>query len=224
MTWIDLGNPVPHAETGIYTPFCWPVGEINYLPVPTNLPEKSFCEVISARRTTRTFGRIDLSDLSTLLWLTCRSQVWGDSALGFPVTKRPTPSAGAIHPVHVLVNSSNDHKWWRYLADDHALADVTNSMRSAGEIRYAQQEVLASAEGTIFLFVAEPGKTFAKYDAGCSLVWRDAGVLLGCIALAAEALTLNFCPLGITGEPWASRLDQQGSLVGVGMALLGSTR
>jgi len=69
--------------------------------------------------------------------------------------------------------------------------------------------------------VAEPGKTSAKYSSSSSLVWRDAGVLLGHIGLAAESLGLNYCPLGITGEPWVSQLDSQGKLSGVGLALLG---
>jgi SagB-type dehydrogenase family enzyme len=223
MTWITLGNPTPRTELKSYRPFIWPVGEINYLSAPTNLPNQPFCEVISARRTRRAFGQVDNKELATLLWLTCRGQEWGDTTLGFPLTKRPAPSAGAIHPIHVLVNTSGDNRWWRYIADDHALADINAGMLDANEIRRALEDVLAPSQGTIILFVAEPGKTFAKYDDGCSLVWRDAGVLLGCMALTAESLNLNFCPLGITGEPWASQLDQQGSLIGVGMALLGSS-
>jgi hypothetical protein len=74
----------------------------------------------------------------------------------------------------------------------------------------------------MLLFVGEPGKTFSKYNHATSLVWRDAGVLIGHMALVAESLGLNFCPLGITGEPWVSELDKQGKLVGVGVALLGS--
>lgn len=224
MTWIDLGNPIPRDLPKKQDPFCWPKGEIEYLTNPTSFPVNSFFEVISSRRSRRIFGQVDSNTLATLLWLTCREQARGNSNFGFPLTKRPTPSAGAIHPIHILVNKHQDSGWVRYIADKHALAEIPSDMISSAEIRVALQNVLSPQHGTLILFVAEPAKTFAKYDHGCSLVWRDAGVLLGHIGLAAEALGLNFCPLGITGEPWANQLDQQGSLVGVGMALLGSTR
>lgn len=42
------------------------------------------------------------------------------------------------------------------------------------------------------------------------------------MALTATAQGLNFCPLGITGEPWVSGLADQGKLTGVGLALLGA--
>lgn len=83
-------------------------------------------------------------------------------------------------------------------------------------------KVLGGDRATRILFLSEPGKTLGKYQNGCSLIWRDAGALLGVMALTATAQGLNFCPLGITGEPWASNLAEQGKLAGVGFALLGS--
>ena len=41
--------------------------------------------------------------------------------------------------------------------------------------------------------------------------------------VAAESLDLSFCPLGVTGEPWTSRLLDQPGLVGVGAAFVGAT-
>jgi hypothetical protein len=73
------------------------------------------------------------------------------------------------------------------------------------------------------MFAAEPGKTFSKYTEANSLIWRDAGVLLGYFSFVAHALQLSFCPLGITGECWASQLDKQGRLVGVGLAIVGAS-
>ncbi|WP_382161551.1 hypothetical protein [Hydrogenophaga sp. ANAO-22] len=89
-------------------------------------------------------------------------------------------------------------------------------------LRATMHEVIDAPSATLLLFVAEPGMTESKYEGASSLVWRDAGVLLGMFALAAEALSMNFSPLGVTGEPWASRLVPGAPLVGVGAAFVGA--
>lgn len=83
------------------------------------------------------------------------------------------------------------------------------------------ESMVPAPEATKTLLVAEPGKTQAKYFNHESLVWRDAGALLATMGFVAEALNLNYCPIGITGEPWASMLSSEGNLVGVGAALIG---
>ena len=85
-------------------------------------------------------------------------------------------------------------------------------------------KLLHAPEATLFLFAAEPGMTAAKYGDPLSLVWRDAGVLLGYLAAAAESIDLRLCPLGVTGDPWVRRLVDQAGLAGVGTALVGARR
>ena len=54
-------------------------------------------------------------------------------------------------------------------------------------------------------------------------MWRDAGVVLGYMSLVAEALSLAFCPLGITGEPFLTDyLSTASRLKAVGLAILGA--
>lgn len=221
MVWIDLGNPYPRKQPNLYIPFDWPSGRILRLETPLNLPKDGFAEVVSLRRTYYKFGSLEFDRLSTLLWLSYRVQAWGHSSLGFPITQRPVPSAGAIHPIHILLNLSFDSTWWRYDAQDHSLVEVFGKMNFLTDVRDELNAVVPLEEATVLLFVAEPGKTFSKYEHACSLIWRDAGVLLGHLALTSAALKLNFCPLGLTGQKWVSKLDKQGNLVGVGMALLG---
>ena len=91
-----------------------------------------------------------------------------------------------------------------------------------GDVRKSMAAVVdQSDDATLLLFAAKPERTFAKYDSACSLVWRDAGVLLGYLSIAAESIGLNFVPLGINGEPFVSRLVDQAGLVGVGGAFVG---
>lgn len=220
MTWIDLGNPSPRAKTTEWQTVDWGRSAVESLSVPHDLIFPNFDQVVSSRRTQRTFGTLDRDQLASFFWYSCRVTAIGSNSLGFPVTQRPTPSAGAIHPIHFVVGDEHGG-WSRYVPEDHVLAGIGGTQRFGGLCQQVRQ-VLDPQSGILLLFVAEPGKTFSKYDHAMSLVWRDAGVLIGHMALVAESLSLNFCPLGITGEPWISELDEQGKLVGVGVALLGS--
>jgi hypothetical protein len=49
------------------------------------------------------------------------------------------------------------------------------------------------------LVVASFERTLNRYPAGSSLVWRDVGVLLGLLHLAAADLGLSSCILGTSG-------------------------
>lgn len=221
MTWIDLGNPIPLERHGQYEPYEWPSQDIEYLTVPADLALQALDKIVYARRTRRTFGLLSREQLAQFLWLSCRTIAKGDDRLGFSITQRPAPSAGAIHPIHLILGDKNND-WLRYDPDHHGLASLRTNGGVLAELWQAIEPVVDPEAGTALLFVAEPGKIYAKYESGNSLIWRDAGVLMGHMALVAEALQLNFCPLGITGEPWICRLDVQRQLVGVGVALLGS--
>ncbi|MBO9548924.1 nitroreductase family protein [Pseudomonas sp.] len=222
MTWIDLGDPVPRSTPERYTPIDWRVGEVHQLPTPTQALDRPFGEVLDTRATHRTFGVVDDEQLGAFLWSTCRTRGSAASHLGFDLEHRAAPSAGATHPVHVVVSRPADRRWWLYQPDQHRLAELKDADVVLGGLYKLSLEVLTGGDATRLLLLAEPGKTLGKYQNGCSLVWRDAGVLLGVMSLTAAAQGLHFCPLGITGDPWARALADQGQLAGVGLALLGT--
>lgn len=222
MPWVDLGIPRPKPETIPYSRHEWLESPPLLLEVPVEGHLPSFSDVLSCRRTRRHFGRLDSLQLASFLWYSCRVIQEGDPFLGFPLSLRPVPSAGAIHPVHCLVDRGHACLE-RYDPLAHGLTQLNYREELGVELRRATTEVLSPEDAVILLFIAEPGMTEAKYDFSNSLVWRDVGVLIGHMALVAEALGLSFCPLGITGEPWAGKLSDENKLVGVGMALLGAT-
>jgi hypothetical protein len=83
--------------------------------------------------------------------------------------------------------------------------------------------VVPISQGTIVWFGAQFHKTLAKYDGGESLVWRDAGALLATFCMVSEALDLNCCGIGITGEPFLSRmLGSPEGVRGVGGCVIGT--
>jgi hypothetical protein len=125
-----------------------------------------------------------------------------------------------MHPIHVLVGECNA-PWWRYDPVRHALVELPESAANCALARCAADELVAVGRGLLLGLVAEPGKTAAKYINPETLIWRDAGVVLGYMSVVAEVLGLSFCPLGITGNAQLSHLLAPRLLFGVGLALLG---
>lgn len=69
---------------------------------------------------------------------------------------------------------------------------------------------------------AEPARTAAVYRHPESLIWRDAGVLLGFMSAVAELQGLSFRILGLTGEAWIRTIDSTSALFAAGVALIGA--
>ncbi|WP_431273190.1 nitroreductase family protein [Variovorax ureilyticus] len=221
--WPDLGNPAPREPPQPSHPIVWPLGKRLLLD---NVASSLSCtaeveQFLRTRRSERQIGAISDADLGAWLDLSCRAQLLQGSIYGFDISLRPAPSAGAIHPIHLVFTASDASSWRRYDGADHALIDVPSAL-DPREVHRAMQQVLAVPNATLILLAAEVGKTAAKYHHPASLVWRDAGALLAVMGLAAHALALAFCPLGVTGEPWVGRLLEQQGLFGVGAAFVGA--
>lgn len=223
--WPDLGNPIPKERPESWQPVPWPQGDKLLLDTltPTEAPVAEIDQFLRTRRTVRAIGPISDAELGTWFDLGCRAQLIQGSVYGFDISLRAAPSAGGIHPIHIVLATPGSSSWRRYDGVDHALINVPSGL-DAHVVHRAMQVVLAAPDATLILFAAEVGKTAAKYDYPASLVWRDAGALLAVLGLAAHAHSLAFCPLGVTGEPWVGRLLEQQGLFGVGAAFVGTRK
>lgn len=221
MTWINLQDPLPRERQQPYEPISWPDEEFVKLPIPVSMSGKTFGEVLEQRRTIRKFASADTSDLAHFFWNTARIQGTLGSSLGFVQTFRPVASAGAVHPIHILVKRPESLQWCRYDPSMHAMIALPTFANALSDVDEKIGSVVDASNATILIYVAEPGMTAAKYQNETSLIWRDAGALLGHSALVAADMGLAYCPLGLSGHVWAERLNQQGQLAGVGVALLG---
>ena len=217
-------SPSPRIDPLVYKPVEWPNGKSMPLPPRNDPVNVDLVHLLENRQTRRHFPRkISIEVLGQLLWLSCRSRSSRSSELGFNLDSRPAPSAGAIHPVHVLISYGPEVPWSRYDPAGHCLVEINNSEIHANTARGFANEVVRLDEAVLLAFVAEPGKTAAKYNHSEGLVWRDAGVLLGYLSMISEALNLSFCPLGITGGPHMSKLlGGRSDLYGVAMAVVGA--
>jgi SagB-type dehydrogenase family enzyme len=217
-----MSEPAPLPEPRVYEPVAWPVRDRVVLPPPGLLRElPPLDSVLLTRRSARRFGVLSLESLGALFWHVLRTQSSSASQLGFELQRRPVPSAGAIHPIHVMVYSAK-WGWAKYCSREHALHMLQSDEHASAQLLALADEVLPRGDASLLAFIAEPGMTAAKYEPSESLVWRDAGVVQGVFAVVAEALNLNFSLLGMNGGAWAQSLDGAGRLMGAGLAWVGS--
>lgn len=217
-TWTELGQPRPRSEPLPYVEHIWDSAAVTQLPRPT--VANPMLAGLDSRQSRRSFGPLDNVLLASLMWHVAAPKASARSMLGFRIEHRGVPSAGALHPIHILVCDPATRVVERYEGSTHTLHAL--ALPAPAALVAGCEEVLSAQDGKLLLFAAEPGKTAAKYESPASLVWRDAGILQGGLALVAEALGLNFCLLGITGDPWIAHLSEEGKLRGVGVALVGS--
>jgi hypothetical protein len=113
---------------------------------------------------------------------------------------------------------------WLYDRAAHVLRRLSNvNIKARKKLAEESNEVIPENRGIQFWMAAQPSRLTKHYFFAESLVWRDAGVLLGTWGILAEASGLSSCSLGITGEPWVSRLTRSAkSVVGVGGWVVGS--
>ena len=119
----------------------------------------------------------------------------------------------------------DDKGWVCYLYNDniHAFSLLKIEQEKVNTfVSSIQENMLNIQNGDLIWFISQDARTSSKYKHSESLLWRDAGVILGLFSIVAEALQLNFCPLGITGEPEIlSFFDNNSGLSALGGAVLG---
>lgn len=215
-------DPVPRSQPNRYQPYAWPTGKKTFLSPRSQSLELDLARLLEHRETLREFRQaLDERALGEFLWLACRSRSSRGSMYGPDQESRVHPSAGAMHPIHVLV-ARDGGPLERYDPMEHSLIALPATEAGTAAVRAAAAVLLDVGRGIVIGLVAEPGKTDSKYEHSESLVWRDAGVVIGYMSLIAAALGLAFCPLGLTGQPHLTDgLPDSASLRAVGLAVVG---
>jgi len=204
-----------------YAPFEWKAGERRALPITDGQELASMTTTLEDRTSARTFAPIPTNQLGPLLWHAARTKQSALSSLGLHIEHRLAPSGGGVHPIHLVIQLPDENGWARYNPQAHSLDILVDADTRLSPLISHCAAVLPRGGGRLVLFVAEFGKTAAKYERSESVVWRDAGILQGSLGLVAASLGLNYCLLGITGNPWVAGLSNEGHLQGVGVAILG---
>ena len=214
-------NPRPRARLDLEVPRAkWPVTRVLNCGDIVSPLEQSFVATLEARRSHRVMSRAPLREVVNAIAFGVRPRgtIDGD-ALGRSL--RPSPSAGAIHPVDVLLVHGSS-RIFRYAPREHQLQVLRVLTRRHLEAFIEDcHQIVPEASGTVIVLVGEMSRVAAMYKRPESLLWRDAGVLLQTLALVATAYRLAFCPLGILGMPVVRAIGLSEQISGVGVALIG---
>lgn len=190
------------------------------IPLPRySRPRLSTIErVLARRRTRRTFRAVSLQQMSDLFWLTLHPKPDDDG-----IAIHPLPSFGGLHVVRLLVihPRSTFTGFSTYDSSAHALGVVTCDAKIIRRLVRDYAHVLPIGKGTLLLFAADVRRACSAYRNPESLLWREAGVILGGLALAAEALKLSFCPIGKGGEVALHQLLPGDRWTALGAAVVG---
>jgi SagB-type dehydrogenase family enzyme len=217
-------NPTPRKRYLKVTHFQYPI--VNTVPLirPKRLKEVPFFKTVLSRRSSSSFGRISGSKLSQLLYYTTKNIEIGFLESGNLWAKRPSPSAGGIHPIDIIIyDPSQGPRLYYYDPVEHSMSELRLEAKETSRfIKHVRSIKTDSGNAIILWMVAHKYRTNAKYKNSESLIWRDAGCLLYCINLVSAALEIPCCPLGSLGEPFISGLFRKhGEVEGVGGCLVG---
>jgi hypothetical protein len=216
-------DPQPRESPAPPSGLRWPKRSQLRCPHIIPPPPASFASVLEARRSNRTLRPAPIREIVNALAFATRPRfvLDGDCYLR---SRRPTPSAGAIHPIEIVIADwRGSDRLMRYNALDHSIEILRiTHPEKVREFADLCANLLPDAHGTALVLIADQHRTQSLYNNFSSLIWRDAGALLEVLALVATAYRLRFCPLGILGghvvDALALCLEQA---IGVGCAIIG---
>jgi SagB-type dehydrogenase family enzyme len=203
-----FNNPEPKKDIENTPQFSYPIYETIRLPTPTIFPSVSFVDVIQNRKSSREFRELSTEQIGNLLWLACKVKDTVIDTTGYILTRRPSASAGARHPIDVLVSSPmlDVSTMYYYNPFEHSLNKLSLDKEQINALIAHANEAIQLKDAAIFWFLAHPLRTESKYDNAISLIWRDAGALIHSIQLACTLYGINSCAIGTLGEPYISNM------------------
>lgn len=221
-----MENPNPKSKEEAVQEIEFPVLKEFELQFPVEERIMNFSEVLKMRRSNREFGVISIESLSEILFTSSHVKHKTHNSIGYPLSYRPSPSAGARHPVEIFVCSPpifKTEKLFRYDAFSHKIQELDLAEIVCSKLREHLSESFPHSElATVIWFVAFSRKTSAKYENAESLIWRDIGALANTIQLTCTFLGLNSCISGTLGHPFINRLFNEHEISSGGAILIGT--
>lgn len=201
MAGIRIEEPRPRRDGAAWAEFRPPV--LRWIALgPASPPERrDFGDVLAARRSA-VGGPVGWDAIGRLLrHVTLEMGEPTVGRAGIVTRRRPTPSAGGLHPIRMICIDDAGGAPRLYDPDAHAFGVLDVTAEDVGASNAAAvRAILGRHAGCTVRFVADVDKVAAAYDHPASLVMREAGCLLATLCLTAEWLRLSACPLGFLGQ------------------------
>lgn len=218
-------DPQPKLMPEPNPPIEWPVRRALRCPPVIPPPPIAFEEVLEARRSCRATINAPLREIVNAIAYTTRPRfILKDDE--HQRTRRPSPSAGALHPIEVaILDWRATPRVMRYHPTGHELHVLALKDRSKVSVLSEKiRDVVPLAKGTAVVFLGDMERVAAFYENPHSLLWRDAGALLQTLHLSATAFRLACCPVGLLGGELVEAIGLEGRLIGAGVAVVGRAR
>jgi hypothetical protein len=219
----QIADPLPRVgKQRTPNPPRWHVVREIECPAFGGPPAIPFAEIFEARRSRRRLFPALLKEAVEAIVFATRSRfVMVDDNIGRRRT--PSPSAGALHPIHVLLTDPRGAPRVFQVDGDSGCVRQLGVFRpgSLDQLHTQRRQIAPEADGQLLVFAADALRSDALYENAESLFWRDAGALLQSIFLSAEAHGLGFLPLGILGRPLLDAIGLDDRLLPCGAAVIG---
>lgn len=222
---LKSGNPTPKENPEVFCSDIYLVTNKKELPENQQPIDSDFFTVLKRRRSSNKIGRLTDQDLSNVLSHAVRPVSLAASQDGYYTSLRPSPSAGARHPIDILIINPNavetDDKIQLYNPLDHSLNSIEIDSHELKKFIDHVNKNKQIQDSTLIWFSIQKGKTSSKYHNPESLFWRDCGALLMCLQLVATAFNLKTCPIGTLGLPHFNRIVNSNEIQSGGGILIG---
>jgi SagB-type dehydrogenase family enzyme len=218
-----MENPFPKDIEGIVHPFGYPIKQTIRLAVPASDKETNFFDIVHTRKSRRNLGALTDAQIHELLWYSSKVLDLHYQDNGYILSHRPAPSAGARHPIDLLVIHQGRGIAY-YNPFEHTLNLLSLDQSVIDSFIKHIAESITINDATLFWFIAQPDRTTAKYGNADSLIWRDAGAYTYCVQLTATALGIGSCAIGTLGKPFIQQLfGSYGAIASVGGLIVGNS-
>lgn len=214
-------EPRPRSSPDEHVPIAWPA--VRSIQAPHRPPlDESFSDILTRRRSIRQLVPCPLSQLTAAIGFATRSRFAREARP--PRYRRPSPSAGGLHPLHAIICTARG-KPRAFLCDPDANRLTQLNVAEPElikSLRDAHKTMLPDAAGHCVVLVGDAGLIDAHYENGEALFWREAGSLAQTLLLTFEAYGLAACLLGISGAELVPALAMKGQIVAAGAMVVGA--
>lgn len=216
-------NPEPKSTEDSVPTFAYPISFVERLERPSNHYVSNFFELTRLRVSSKNLTSLSLRQLSNLLWYAAKVIDTHYQENGYILSHRPSPSAGARHPIDLLLITPSKHLICQYYNPfEHSLNHLNLNKESLFELITHLNYNIQINEATAIWLIAHVDRTLAKYKNPASLIWRDAGALIQILQMTATALGIGSCPFGTLANPFIDKLFPSASLISCGGIIIGN--